>query len=700
MFSRRLGAVAVKVHIILKANVLVHDIIMAGASLILAVFLRVGHEAFTEYSALLIKATPLCMAVAGVMFIVFGMYRGVWRYASLSDLAALGKAVTLTILVFMALLFFIDRNEQLPRSVPLIQWFVLTVMVGLPRLSYRLFKSRLSQRSSGHHWLWNRLRQVPDQRTPVLVVGVSNRAALFIRAMEDAPDGMFRVVGLLDEGALHLGRSVHAVPVLGMVEDLLPAVASLASAGQRPQRVIIAEHHEELQGERLRTLIEQAEQLAIPVARLDRFSAFSGARVELSPIALEDLLGRPQVSLDHGAIGSLLAGRRVLVTGAGGSIGSELCEQIARYEPASLIITDACEFNLYTIDLKLQEAWPLLARRAVLLNVRDAERLEQIFLEHRPQLVFHAAALKHVPMVEAHPGEGLLTNTFGTRHVADAVWRHGTEAMVLISTDKAVNPSSMMGATKRLAEFYCQALDFQGRSRPAGRAPRFITVRFGNVLGSSGSVVPLFERQIAQGGPLTITHPDIERYFMTIQEAVELVLQASAHGLAHADERGQIYVLDMGKPIRVADIARQLIRLHGQRPDLDVKLQVVGLRPGEKLFEELFDIEEQQVAVTEGILAALSPPRELCLLKAAFRELGKAARRNDAPALRRLVGQILHSYRSAADPADLPLSAADPEQRPQPGGAPAAAAAWAGRAPALQLGASRPAPAMSITPAA
>jgi O-antigen biosynthesis protein WbqV len=658
MASSRLGTITARAQLLHQAKsriwalVLAHDIAMAGASLVIAVYLRVGQQSFARYHDLLITVTPLFMLAAGLTFFAFGMYRGVWRYASLSDLVALAKAVTLSILAFMALLFFIDHERHLPRSAPMIQWFVLIIMVGAPRLSYRLLKSRPNGPLSLGRWAWDHLvRSGPDPREPVLLVGVGSRAALFIRAMEDAPDAAHRPVGILDEGDAHRGRAIHGVPVLGSIEELAPAIARLAALGQRPQRVILTAAADQFQGERLRTLVEQAGQAGLPVARLGQFSdlatAASRPRVELRPIALADLLGRPQVSLDRAAIRALIAGRRVLVTGAGGSIGSELSQQIADYGPARLILSDACEFNLYTVDLKVQERCPEVPRSAILLNVRDGERLEQLFAAHRPELVFHAAALKHVPMVEHHPGEGVLTNVIGTRNVADAVWRHHAEAMVLVSTDKAVNPTSMMGATKRLAEFYCQALDFHGRlDAGAGRArPRFITVRFGNVLGSSGSVVPLFEHQIAQGGPLTITHPEVERYFMTIQEAVELVLQASAHGLAHRDERGWIYVLDMGKPIRVADIARQLIRLHGQRPDLDVKLHYVGLRAGEKLHEELFDAEERQVPVIDGVLAAHSRLRDLRQLKAACRALARSARSGDRAAMTRLVGAILPSYR-------------------------------------------------------
>ena len=334
-------------------------------------------------------------------------------------------------------------------------------------------------------------------------------------------------------------------------------------------------------------LLDKADALGVTLARLPRMTDFRAAasgRVELRPIAIEDLLGRPQQVLDRAAMERLIRGRRVLVTGAGGTIGGELARQIAALGPAHLTLLDNTEYALYTIDLEIGERTPDLPRDSVLADVRDRERLRDIVARHAPDLVFHAAALKHVPIVEAHPDEGVLTNAVGTRNVADACRAAGVGAMVLISTDKAVNPATVMGATKRIAESYCQALNL---AREAGRdvgPTRFITVRFGNVLGSTGSVVPLFTRQLAQGGPLTVTHPEMTRYFMTVREAVELVLEASALGTAGgpAENSGgsAIFVLDMGEPVRIMDLAQQMIRLAGLTPGDDIEIRITGLRPG------------------------------------------------------------------------------------------------------------------------
>ncbi len=339
-----------------------------------------------------------------------------------------------------------------------------------------------------------------------------------------------------------------------------------------------------------------------------------------------------------------LAGRRVLVTGAGGSIGSELCRQIARLEPDAMALLDFSEYNLYALELDMHDINPAFPWRTMLCNVRVAEQVGKVFDEFRPDIVFHAAALKHVPLVEANPSEGVLTNIAGTRIVAEACLQHGVQIMVQISTDKAVNPCNVMGATKKLGEAYAQALDLENNTT------RFVTVRFGNVLGSSGSVVPLFRKQLERGGPLTVTHPDICRFFMTISEAVSLVLSASAHAIRHPEERGRILVLDMGEQIKIADVARQMIRLAGLRPDTDIKIDYVGLRPGEKMYEELFDGAEQRTQTdSDKILAAVSQPMDSSLLKRTVATLEDAARKGDDTAVIRHLQAIVPGY--VADPA-------------------------------------------------
>jgi O-antigen biosynthesis protein WbqV len=336
-----------------------------------------------------------------------------------------------------------------------------------------------------------------------------------------------------------------------------------------------------------------------------------------------------------------------MVTGAGGTIGSEIVRQLARFGPSEIQLLDCGEFNLYSIDMELSENFPEIPRKPILCSIRQRESVMAAFKELRPELVFHAAALKHVPLVEENPCSGAQTNVIGTRNIADAARAHGTLAMVQVSSDKAVNPVGFMGATKRLGELYCQALDLIGYGDPD--APRFMTVRFGNVLGSSGSLIPLFRRQLSRGGPLTVTDPTIERYFMTVHEAVQLILHSSTQALQTRRDRGMIFVLDMGEPVNIMDLARRMIRLAGLTPDVDIKIEITGLRPGEKLFEELFDQSETHLpSDSAGIFRAIPVSVPLDVLEARFDELERAAKRGNGAKVRQLVHDLVN-YRQDAD---------------------------------------------------
>jgi O-antigen biosynthesis protein WbqV len=629
--------------------VFLHDLAQTAAAFLLALYLRVGSDALGVYAPMALICVPAMMAITAVTFRWCGLYRGIWRYASVPDMVQLVQAVSLASLVFVPVMLALNAGlttlEPLPRSVPFIQWFVLLALLGGPRFGYRLYKDRRLAR-----------RNAPESsgEIPVLLVGVGDAAAVFIRSLVNEPHAPYRVVGVLDEKGRRVGRDLCGVPVLGDTDQLSQIVTTLAQRGQRPQRLILTKSQSELRGSSIRRLLEQADALGLALSRLPSLTEFKEAlgegKIELRPIALEDLLGRPQAVLDRSAIAGLITGRRVLVTGAGGTIGSELSRQIAALGPATLILLENGEFNLYAIDMELRERFPGLDIRSVLRDVRDRARIDRLFDEHQPHLVFHAAALKHVPLVEACPAEGVMTNVIGTRNVADAARRTGASAMVLISTDKAVRPSSVMGATKRVAEAWCQALDTLA-VRNGNGGTRFVTVRFGNVLGSSGSVVPLFRRQLAQGGPLTVTHPDMRRYFMTVREAVELVLQASAHGVAHPDERGRILVLDMGEPVRILDLARQMIRLSGFQPEVDIGIQFTGLRPGEKLFEEiLYAAEAPTRTEADGVFLASPRLTDHAQLSRALAALEQAALVDDPEALRTGLHAIVPEYLSAPLP--------------------------------------------------
>ncbi len=541
---------------------------------------------------------PLWFLASGGITLLLGglpfrLSQQYWRFSGLSDLAGVMGGSVACATLFSVLL--VVTGFHLPTvTFPIVHALTLMVLLGTPRLGYRLYRGR-PHRADDH---------TPLQR--VVLVGASDATDAFFRAAAADPAGM-RIVGVLALAERQTGRRMHGAPILGIAAEAGTVLERLAGQRRLPSVLVVTEP--EFLGAPLAALIATAETYGVPVRRAPRLTALTAAeQIELRPVAIEDLLNRPQVQLDRPGMRSLIAGRRVLLTGAGGSIGSELARQLAGLEPGILVLLDQSEYALWQIDLEISESAPAVRRAAVIADVRDRFRIESVFAAYEPELVFHAAALKHVPIVEANPLEGLLTNTAGTRIVADAARAAGAAAMVLISTDKAVNPKSLMGASKRMAEMYCQALDIAARS--SGRGMRCVTVRFGNVLGSTGSVVPLFRRQLERGGPLTVTHPDMQRYFMTVREAVSLVLQACVVGLEAVArpglERGGIFVLDMGKPVKIVDLARQMIRLAGLRPEQDVRIEYTGLRPGEKLFEELFHGREPPVPTGhEGLLIAV-----------------------------------------------------------------------------------------------
>ena len=634
--SRRL---AVPVSSTIFIIIVAHDLLAAFLSVYVAIVINGDVQFLSDYSNHYFYSAVIFAGIFGTISINSNIYRSVWRFASVGDLIRIVCLATAAVLIFYSILFLINRMVEVPRSVPVIQWFLLITMLAGPRFCRRLWLSR-------RHRHGTVLAQ--DQTLPVLLIGTGEGSRLFIEAMQRDPKALYRVVGMLGFGRRDVGRLILGARVLGAVGDLDQVVWRLGREGQHPRRLIVTEP---AGGAVLRPLVGEAERLGLVTSRLPDLTEFKAAiddgRVELRTIALTELLGRPQAKLDHSAIDRLIEGRRVLVTGAGGSIGSELTRQVAARQPALILLLDNSEFNLYTIDMELHVHFPGVPRVTLLCDVRNRTRVEHIFAQHRPDLVFHAAALKHVPMVELNPAEGALTNAIGTRNVADAALRQHALAMVQISTDKAVNPTSTMGASKRLAELYTQALDLEGA--PAAGAKRdehtrFMTVRFGNVLGSSGSVVPLFRRQLESRGPLTVTHPEIKRYFMTVQEAVQLVLQASSHGVRHPDRRGEVFVLDMGEPVKIIDIARQMIRMAGLKPDVDVKIEIVGLRPGEKLYEELFDDQERRLhAGIEGVFAAICRGIGLTTMRAMLDELERACYRQDTAQVSDMVRRYLES---------------------------------------------------------
>ncbi len=568
------------------------------------------------------QALWVLVPVQGACFWYFGLYRGMWRFASMPDLLRILKAVAVGVVASFALLFLWTRLQNIPRSVPLFYTMLLVTFLSGPRFLYRWLKDF-------------RLYPVGGQR--VLVVGAGRAGEMLVRALLRDPGHAYQPVGFVDDDRAKWGREIHGVRVLGGC-DRIPALVEERSV----EAVILA--IPSATSKEIRRLVELAEQAGVPVRTLPRIEDLMSGRVgvsELREVSIEDLLGREPVSLDWKAIRAGLSGKRVMVTGAGGSIGSELCRQLARLEPAELILLENGEFNLYAIELELSRDFPGLTLHARLCDVRDAGAVDRLFQRHRPEVVFHAAAYKHVPLLEHQVREAVRNNVLGTRVAAEAADRHGCSEFVLISTDKAVNPANVMGTTKRVAELFCQNLDARSKTR-------FITVRFGNVLGSAGSVVPLFRQQVEAGGPVTVTHPEIERYFMTIPEACQLIMQAAVIG-----EGGEIFVLDMGEPVKIRYLAEQMIRLAGKEPGEEIEIVDTGLRPGEKLYEELFHEQERlQPTAHEKIRLARHRAVDLNTLRSVLDEMTLACETQDEARLLRLLKQLVPEYRNADAAAD------------------------------------------------
>ncbi|WP_164829085.1 polysaccharide biosynthesis protein [Sinorhizobium meliloti] len=628
------------------------DLASVGVALAMALLLRYGVEELSarpETASVLLWSGAQYLTICALVFPLSGLYSRNWKYGSISDLFIILRAVLLTSLLLVSLLFFSTRLTDIPRTVVPMQSLLLIAFLAAARLSFRaeelalrrpVFKSGRSKDPQD------------DKRIPLLLIGASDAADLYLRALARDPNATYTPIACLDRSEDQTGMSLRGVPIAGRIQDFERVVAELQQQGKQPRHIVFTEAPAAFGEEASDGLLRSAERLGIAVSRLSQMTELKRAKgdnpYELRSIELTDLLERPQAALDREAIGRLVRGRRVLITGAGGSIGSELTAQVAACEPAEIVLIDNTEYNLYAIDMTLTESFPELPRWSYLCSVRRSQRVEEIFERHRPELVFHAAALKHVPMVQMNPCEGVLTNVVGTMNVANAAKKYGTLAMVQVSTDKVVNSTSVMGATKRLAELYCQALDLNGLE--TGLGPRFMTVRFGNVLGSSGSLIPLFKRQLARGGPLTVTDANMTRFFMTIREAVELTLQASAYGFEKQLGQGEIFVLDMGEPIKIIDIARRMIRLAGFTPDQEIEIKIIGCRPGEKLFEELFDETDKRTSSpVPGVLGAVPEPIPLPTLRDAFARLQRHSERGNEASVVAVMRELLPRYEHEAD---------------------------------------------------
>ncbi len=596
------------------------DLILIGISLCAAFLLRFDFTIPADTLTLFWECLLVVMIVKPLVFFSIGFYQSMWRYASLQDGVEIFKGVTLASILAVASVFFLRQFAPIPRSIFLLDWILLFALIASSRLIWRIYRETYVIDKS-----------CTGPRT--LIVGAGEAGSLLLKEIRRHPNTAYNILGFVDDDPDKKGMKLHGISVLGPSRKLKEYIRLYEI-----QDVIIAMPSAD--GKTIRNIVDSCKNANVTFKTLPSIGELIDGTLSISQIKnveIEDLLGREAVILDKEQIGNYLTGKRILVTGAAGSIGSEICRQVSLFKPAKLILLDQAETPLYEIEKELITNFPNLRILPLIADIRDNNLVEQAFEEFMPQVVFHAAAYKHVPMMEYNPAQAVLNNVLGSKNIADAAHYFKVQNFVMISTDKAVNPTNVMGATKRAAETYIQALS---RTSPT----KFTTVRFGNVLGSNGSVIPLFKDQIAKGGPVTVTDKRVIRYFMTIPEATQLVLQAGSMG-----NGSEILVLDMGEPVRIVDLAEELIRLSGLTPYVDIDITFTGLRPGEKLFEELL-IDGENILPTEHQKIRLLAPVSIDMMpvKTELEFMATAARTNNISelikSLKRLVPEFKPTY--------------------------------------------------------
>jgi len=619
--------------------ILVADLLFLSASLYAANLVRFDFGIPQYFFSIFIKMLPYVLIVKIACFYFFDLYRGMWRYTSIADLSNIIKASTISTLLIMCFILLRYRFIGYSRSVFLIDWCFTILFISGFRLAVRIFFEKNSQNESWIDILRSFLgpvkKKIPGTRN-LLIIGAGDCGEKIFREIRDNARLQYRVVGFLDDNPAKVGMKIHGVTILGDAGE----IESIARKVQADEALIAAPS---ANSQQMRRLVELLKKCGLAFKTIPGMGELINGKVTVNAIrevAYRDLLGREIIKLDEERIGAYLKDQNVLVTGAGGSIGSELCRQICRFQPEKIILFERAESPLHAIELELKQSFKNIIIVPVLADIQDKNQLNKAFEGHQPHIVFHAAAYKHVPMLEIQPWRAIDNNVIGTKNLIEVSVEYNVEKFVFVSTDKAVRPANVMGATKRLAETLVQGQNGCGLSDT-----KFMIVRFGNVVGSVGSVVPLFKKQIQRGGPVTVTHPDVTRFFMTIPEASQLILQAGSMG-----NGGEIFILDMGTPIKIDDMARDLIRLSGFEPDVDIKIEYVGLRPGEKLFEELITEGENIVPTRhEKIMVLKGIECDLELLNGKIDELTGLAQGQKGDQIKSKLRDIISEYQFPAD---------------------------------------------------
>ncbi len=618
--------------------IVAHDLVAAAGAILLTFFMRFQDNDLMQRVHGLEIFVPLFVVYAGAVFYVFGLHRNKWRFTSIPDLYNIFRAATVLAISLLALDYVLLAPNVLGhfffgKITILLYWFLQMFFLGGSRVAYRYF-----------HYAHTIQKVKIADATPTLVVGRAADAEVLLRSIESGAVKKIWPVGILSSSRNDRGQAIRGIPVLGDVDDLEAVVGDLAARGSRVARLVLLPSALSPEA-RPETILVRAKRLGLAMSQLPSLDA-GGEAVRLSPIAIEDLLLRPSVKIDYGRLEQFISGKSVIVTGGGGSIGSEICDRIVTFGASRLLVIENSEPALHAVMEALATKQTPAQLSGRIADVRDRGRMMRLIAHFKPDIVFHAAALKHVPILERDWAEGIKTNVFGSVNVADAAAAAGAVAMVMISTDKAIEPVSVLGATKRLAEMYCQALDSEFGHRGNGKQPmRLISVRFGNVLASNGSVIPKFKAQIEAGGPITVTHPDMVRYFMTIREACDLVITSATHALAPQRTDVSVYVLNMGQPVKIVDLAERMIRLSGLEPGRDVDIVFSGIRPGERLHEILFAREEETAEIgIAGVVAAKAVRPSLESIRAWLATIEQGVEADDRAAIYRVLRDAMPEF--------------------------------------------------------